>query len=68
MFTDLLDDGYVVLEMQMDGPNQIRRLRGIVPLTIAVVTEINGTNISRCGVTDGILQAKLEILEGLDAN
>lgn len=54
-----------VIEMGMDGFGQISVLTNCAKPDCAVITNIGVSHIEILGSRDGILQAKLEILEGL---
>lgn len=54
-----------VIEMGMSGFGEISRLTGIAQPQIAVITNIGVSHIEKLGSQQGILKAKLEILEGL---
>ena len=54
-----------VLEMGMSAPGEISRLTKIAKPDIAVITNIGVSHIENLGSREGILEAKLEILEGL---
>lgn len=54
-----------VIEMGMSGFGEISRLTAIARPQIAVVTNIGVSHIEKLGSQQGILKAKLEILEGL---
>lgn len=54
-----------VIEMGMSGFGEISRLTGIAQPQIAVITNIGVSHIEKLGSAQGILKAKLEILEGL---
>jgi UDP-N-acetylmuramoyl-tripeptide--D-alanyl-D-alanine ligase len=62
-----LDDSFqcAVLEMGMDGFGQISDLTNSAHPDCAIITNIGVSHIEILGSRDGILQAKLEILEGL---
>jgi UDP-N-acetylmuramoyl-tripeptide--D-alanyl-D-alanine ligase len=55
-----------VIEMGMSGFGEISRLTSIAKPSIAVITNIGVSHIEKLGSQQGILQAKLEILEGLE--
>jgi UDP-N-acetylmuramoyl-tripeptide--D-alanyl-D-alanine ligase len=54
-----------VIEMGMSGFGEISRLTAIAQPQIAVITNIGVSHIEKLGSRQGILKAKLEILEGL---
>ncbi len=54
-----------VLEMGMNHPGEISLLTKIAKPDIAVITNVGTMHIENLGSREGILQAKLEILEGL---
>lgn len=54
-----------VIEMGMSGFGEISRLTAIAQPQIAVITNIGVSHIENLGSQQGILKAKLEILEGL---
>jgi UDP-N-acetylmuramoyl-tripeptide--D-alanyl-D-alanine ligase len=54
-----------VIEMGMSGFGEISRLTAIAQPQIAVITNIGVSHIEKLGSQQGILRAKLEILEGL---
>ncbi|HEX2925186.1 MAG TPA: UDP-N-acetylmuramoyl-tripeptide--D-alanyl-D-alanine ligase [Ruminiclostridium sp.] len=54
-----------VIEMGMSGFGEISRLTAIARPNIAVITNIGVSHIEKLGSQQGILKAKLEILEGL---
>ncbi len=54
-----------VIEMGMSGFGEISRLTNIAQPQIAVITNIGVSHIEKLGSQQGILKAKLEILEGL---
>ncbi len=55
-----------VIEMGMSGFGEISRLTAIARPHIAIITNIGVSHIEKLGSQEGILKAKLEILEGLD--
>ncbi len=65
-----LDESHhaAVVEMGMRGPGQIRRLAFVAKPNIAVITNIGLSHIERLGSKENILNAKLELLEGLADN
>ncbi|MHB8061859.1 MAG: UDP-N-acetylmuramoyl-tripeptide--D-alanyl-D-alanine ligase [Ruminiclostridium sp.] len=54
-----------VIEMGMSGFGEISRLTSIAQPQFAVITNIGVSHIEKLGSAQGILKAKLEILEGL---
>ena len=54
-----------VIEMGMSGFGEISRLTEVAQPQIAVITNIGVSHIEKLGSQQGILKAKLEILEGL---
>lgn len=62
-----LDESHeaAVIEMGMSGFGEISRLTAIAQPQIAVITNIGVSHIENLGSQQGILKAKLEILEGL---
>lgn len=54
-----------VIEMGMSGFGEISRLTAVAQPQVAVITNIGVSHIEKLGSQQGILQAKLEILEGL---
>ncbi len=54
-----------VIEMGMSGFGEISRLTAVAQPNIAVITNIGVSHIEKLGSRQGILKAKLEILEGL---
>lgn len=65
-----LDGSYeaAVLEMGMNDFGEISRLTKTARPTIGLITNIGVSHIERLGSRDGILKAKLEILEGMESN
>lgn len=57
-----------VLEMGMNHFGEISLLTGIARPDIAVITNVGTMHIENLGSREGILRAKLEILEGLQEN
>jgi UDP-N-acetylmuramoyl-tripeptide--D-alanyl-D-alanine ligase len=57
-----------VIEMGMSGFGEISRLTAIAQPQIAVITNIGVSHIEKLGSQQGILKAKLEILEGLKSD
>ena len=62
------DTEIAVLEMGMNHFGEISYLTGIAKPDVAVIVNIGTMHIEHLGSMEGILQAKLEILEGLDEN
>lgn len=54
-----------VIEMGMNNFGEISRLTAIARPTIGLITNIGVSHIERLGSREGILRAKLEILEGM---
>lgn len=54
-----------VLEMGMSGFGEISRLSRAVQPTIGLITNIGVSHIEKLGSQEGILKAKLEILDGM---
>lgn len=63
-----LDSGYeaAVLEMGMSGFGEIHRLSDTARPTIGIITNIGVCHIEMLGSREGILRAKMEILDGMD--
>ena len=59
------DHEAAVIEMGMSGFGEISRLSGIVKPDTAVITNIGISHIEHLGSREGILKAKMEILDGL---
>ena len=59
------DHEAAVIEMGMSGFGEISRLSSIVKPDTAVVTNIGISHIEHLGSQEGILKAKMEILDGL---
>ncbi len=57
-----------VIEMGMNHFGEIRRLAEAAQPTIALITNIGVSHIENLGSREGILKAKLEMLEGLKEN
>lgn len=62
------DTQIAVLEMGMNHFGEIAYLSAIARPDVAVIVNIGRMHIEHLGSMEGILQAKLEILEGLDEN
>ncbi len=62
------DTQVAVLEMGMDDFRQIAYLSGIARPDAAVITNIGTMHMEQLGSREGILKAKLEILEGMAAD
>lgn len=60
-----LDTQVAVLEMGMNHFREIAYLTSIAQPDVAVITNIGTMHIEHLGSVEGILQAKLEILEGM---
>ena len=56
---------FAVIEMGMNHAGEIRYLANITKPDIAVITNIGTAHVGNLGSREGILRAKLEILEGL---
>ncbi|MBR5295366.1 MAG: UDP-N-acetylmuramoyl-tripeptide--D-alanyl-D-alanine ligase, partial [Clostridia bacterium] len=56
----------VVCEMGMSGKGEIEYLSGLVRPNLAVITNIGTSHIEMLGSREGILEAKLEILSGME--
>lgn len=63
-----LDSSYqaAVLEMGMSGFGEISRLSKTARPTIGLITNIGVSHIEKLGSREGILEAKLEILDGME--
>jgi len=61
-------DDFLVVEMQMDGLEQIARFCTVTPPDLAIITSVNNSHVERIGSVDSILKAKLEIYNGLRDN
>ncbi|RJQ19002.1 MAG: UDP-N-acetylmuramoyl-tripeptide--D-alanyl-D-alanine ligase [Nitrospiraceae bacterium] len=59
------EDEAAVLEMGMNAPGEIRRLREIAAPTHGVITNIGSAHLGMLGSREAIRDAKLEILPGL---
>ena len=57
--------GFAVIEMGMDGAGQISVLSKSCKPDCAIITNVGVSHIENLGSRDGILKAKLEILDGL---
>lgn len=57
-----------VVEMGMNNYGEISRLTAIAKPSVAVITNIGTAHIGNLGSQEGILKAKLEILEGLSSD
>lgn len=62
------DTQVAVLEMGMNHFGEIAYLSGIAKPDVAVIVNIGTMHIEHLGSMEGILQAKLEILEGMNEN
>lgn len=56
----------VVCEMGMSGRGEIEYLTGLVRPNLAVITNIGTSHMELLGSREGILEAKLEILSGME--
>ncbi len=56
----------VVCEMGMSAKGEIEYLTGLVRPNLAVITNIGTSHIEQLGSREGILEAKLEILAGME--
>ncbi|MBO6054031.1 MAG: UDP-N-acetylmuramoyl-tripeptide--D-alanyl-D-alanine ligase, partial [Oscillospiraceae bacterium] len=56
---------YLVLELGMNHFGEMRELTAVAKPDLVVITNIGSMHIEHLGSREGILQAKLEILEGL---
>jgi UDP-N-acetylmuramoyl-tripeptide--D-alanyl-D-alanine ligase len=56
----------VVCEMGMSAKGEIEYLSGLVRPNLAVITNIGTSHIEELGSREGILEAKLEILSGME--
>lgn len=65
-----LDSTYeaAVIEMGMSHFGEIHRLSKTAKPTISIITNIGFSHIENLGSQEGILKAKLEILDGMDAD
>ena len=63
---DLDDHEAAVIEMGMNQFGEIENLTKIAEPTIAVITNVGTSHIGNLGSREGILKAKLEILEGMN--
>ncbi len=62
------EDRYAVLEMGMNHFGEIAYLTRIAKPHIGVITNIGHSHIENLGSREGILQAKLELCEGMEEN
>lgn len=62
------DEDIAVIEMGMNHFGEISTLTNIAKPNIAVITNIGTAHIGNMGSREGILKAKLEILEGVQDN
>lgn len=60
------DSEAVVCEMGMSAKGEIEYLSGLVRPNLAVITNIGTSHIEELGSREGILEAKLEILSGME--
>ncbi len=65
-----LDDCFeaAVIEMGMSGFGEISSMTNIVRPDAAIITNIGVSHIEKLGTREGILRAKLEILEGMESD
>ncbi len=63
---NLDDHEAAVIEMGMNQFGEIENLTKIAEPTIAVITNVGTSHIGNLGSREGILKAKLEILEGMN--
>ncbi len=63
---NLEDHEAAVIEMGMNHFGEIDNLTKIAKPTISVITNVGTSHIGNLGSREGILKAKLEILEGMD--
>jgi len=61
-------DDFLVVEMQMDGLNQIASFCSVTPPDFAIITNVNNSHVQRLGSPESILKAKLEIYSGMRDN
>ena len=64
----LKDHDALVIELGMNHFGELSELTSIVKPTMCVITNIGTSHIGNLGSREGILKAKLEILEGLNKN
>ena len=64
----LKNEEAMVVEMGMNHLGEISTLTKIAKPTVAVITNVGTAHIGNLGSRENILKAKLEILEGLEAN
>lgn len=62
------EHGAAVIEMGMNHFGEISRMSNSAKPTMAVITNIGYSHIEHLGSQEGILKAKLEILEGMPAD
>lgn len=62
------EHGAAVIEMGMNHFGEISRMSGSAKPTMAVITNIGYSHIEHLGSQEGILKAKLEMLEGMKAD
>ncbi len=60
------DTEAVVCEMGMSGRGEIEYLTGLVRPNLAVITNIGTSHMELLGSREGIMEAKLEILKGME--
>jgi UDP-N-acetylmuramoyl-tripeptide--D-alanyl-D-alanine ligase len=61
------EDRFAVVEMGMNHPGEIARLSRLVSPTAALITDVGTAHVGYLGSREAILQAKLEILEGMSS-
>ena len=62
---DLNDEEVLIVEMGMNHAGELHTLSNIVKPTISVITNIGTAHIGNLGSRENILNAKLEILDGM---
>ena len=64
-----LDDSFeaAVLEMGMSGLGEVSRLSRVCAPDMSIITNIGVSHIEKLGTKENILQAKLEIIDGMEA-
>lgn len=63
-----INEDILVLEMGMNGFNQIHTLSMIAKPDVAVITNIGTAHIGMLGSRENIMKAKLEILDGMNSD